>query len=143
MQVLTGSASLDTDRARSARLAIGALGACAVVALVDPGEPGRYPPCPTAALLGWDCPVCGTLRGAHALARGRVGDALDHNVLLVLAVPLVAVVWWGWVRHAVGRPIRPFRWSPAATMMSLVAVAAFALLRNLPIAGLSWLGSSA
>lgn len=132
-----------SERTGRASLAMGAVAGCALLALVDPAEGGVYPTCPTRAVLGIDCPACGTLRGLHALARGNVGAALDHNLLLVLAVPIGAIIWWRWVRAAIGRQTRPValpRWAPAA----LIAVAAvFAIVRNLPISGLAWLDSAA
>lgn len=134
---------LGAARAGPARLALGALGGCALVALVDPNQAGRYPTCPTQALLGMDCPVCGTLRGLHALSRGRVVEALDHNVLLALAVPLGLIVWWRWVRGALGRPVAPMA-TPRWAVASAVALAAgFTVLRNLRWAPLAWLDSTA
>lgn len=117
---------------------------CALIALVDPDEGGRYPSCPTRALLGIDCPACGTLRGLHALSRGRPGVALDHNVLLVLAVPVGIVLWLGWVRSALGRPARssPRRQLPGWTVPAVVVLATlFTVARNLP--AFSWLASDA
>lgn len=133
--------STGTTRATAAGLAAGAVVGCATLALVDPGEPGRYPLCPTRALLGIDCPACGTLRGLHALLRGRPLDALGHNVLLAVAVPVGLVVWFGWLRAALGRP--GTSWTvPRWTLPVLVVTAvAFAILRNLPIAPFAWLHS--
>lgn len=130
-------------RATAAKLAVGSVCACAVVALVDPGSPGRYPPCPTSALLGFDCPACGTLRGIHALSRGRLATALDHNLLLALAVPLGLVAWWGWVRVAAGRAPWPVTWPRWALPAVMVVAVAFTLARNLPVDGLAWLASDA
>jgi hypothetical protein len=78
----------------------------------------------------------------HALTRGRVVDALDHNVLLALAVPLTAVVWLRWVLRAAGRAPRPFRVPAGALMMATVIAVAFAILRNVPISSLSWLDAA-
>lgn len=131
-----------TERTRSAALAVGSLGACAVLALVDPETSGRYPVCPTRAALGIDCPACGTLRGLHALSRGHLGQALDHNVLLLVAVPIGLLLWWQWVRTAVGRPARRSE-IPDWVVPATVAVAAiFMIVRNLPIHGLRWLDSA-
>jgi hypothetical protein len=122
-------------------MALGALCGCALVALVDPNEGGRYPTCPTRALLGIDCPACGTLRGLHALSRGQLTLALDHNVLLLLAVPIGAVVWLQWVRAALGRSVRPVA-IPSWVLPCLVVVGvAFSILRNLPSGPFAWLGS--
>jgi hypothetical protein len=134
-------ARLGEARALPATLAAGAVCAGALITLVDP-EGGPYPACPTRALLGIDCPACGTLRGLHALSRGRVTEALDHNLLLVLAVPLGLVAWWGWVRAAAGAPVeaRPMpRW---AIGLAIVVAVAFAIVRNLSLGGLAWLDSA-
>lgn len=82
------------------------------VRAVDPNEPGHYPACPTLALFGIDCPGCGGLRATHALAHGDLGAALDHNIGLVIAVPILAVLALRWiVRSWTGRPPPP----PSAT----------------------------
>jgi hypothetical protein len=134
---------LGPERAVPASLAVGAVWGCALIALVDPNDGGRYPACPTRALLGIDCPACGTLRGLHALSRGQLARALDHNILLVLAVPIGAAVWLQWVRSAVGRPARPVSW-PRWGIPCLVVVAfAFTVLRNVSGGPLGWLGSTA
>lgn len=134
---------LGPERAVPASLAIGALCGCALVALVDPANGGLYPVCPTRALLGIDCPACGTLRGLHALGRGRIVEALDHNLLLFLAVPIGALVWWYWLRAALGRPSRPIATPHWAIPALIVVAAVFAVARNLPIQSLSWLDSAA
>lgn len=134
---------LGAERGGPASLAIGAVCGCALIALVDPDDGGRFPVCPTRALLGIDCPACGTLRGLHALSRGNVGLALDHNLLLLLAVPIGAIVWLRWVASALGRepaPVQVPRW----VVPCLVVIAtAFAVVRNLPGGPLPWLDSAA
>jgi hypothetical protein len=132
-----------SERGTAASLAIGALCGCALVALVDPNDGGAYPTCPTRTLLGIDCPACGTLRGVYALGHGHVGRALDHNLLLLLAVPVGLVAWWGWVRGAIGRPSRPIALPRWALPTLIVVAGAFTVLRNLDVEGLSWLASSA
>jgi hypothetical protein len=137
------SRRLGPERAVPASLAIGAVCGCALIALVDPNEAGRYPTCPTRSLLGIDCPACGTLRGLHALSRGRVGEALDHNLLLLVAVPVGALMWWHWVRAAAGRPPRPVTMPRWVTPVAIVLASVFAVVRNLPIHQLAWLDSAA
>lgn len=128
-------------RARATGMALGAGVAVAVLAAVDP-ERGHYPACPTYALLGFDCPACGTMRGVHDLGRGRVLDALDHNLLLVAAVPFGAWLWWRWVRTALGQEPHP-RTAPQWALPALVAIAVgFAVLRNLPFGALEWLAAT-
>lgn len=113
----------------------GGAAALGYVAAVDPNEPGHYPLCPSLALLGIDCPGCGLTRGTHDLIQGDVAGALDHNILLVVVVPLTLVLWLGWVRRA---------WTghtPAVTagqqrrrtillVVGLVAALAFGVVRN-------------
>lgn len=136
------SPRVEPERATSATFALGALAGCAVVAIVDPAESGLYPVCPTRALLGVDCPVCGTLRGLHAISRGQLVGAASHNALLLVAVPVALAVWLRWVAGALGRhlelPAVP-RWvAPAAVTVAVV----FAIVRNMSQPALAWLGSS-
>ena len=131
------------QRITPAALAAGAVAGCVLVAAVDPNEGGPYPLCPTRALLDVDCPACGTLRGVHALLHGRIGTALDHNLLLALAVPIGVLLWVRLVLAAIGRrpgPLRVPAWVPVA---AFVVGGAFMLLRNLPVDSLDWLRSSA
>jgi hypothetical protein len=114
--------------------------ATAYIALVDPSGGGVYPLCPTR-LLGLDCPACGGLRGTHDLLHGRLGEALDHNLLLPGFLAFAALAFGLWLLPLVGRPagvLRPPRWAAAA---AIVLVAGFAVLRNLPLAGLEFLAS--
>lgn len=120
---------------RAAPLAALAAAAAAVtvVGAVDPEQSGHYPSCPFLALTGQFCPGCGGLRAVHALTRGDLGTAIDRNVLVVAAVPVLAVLWVRWLHQ----PTRAFRPPVAALWTLLVAVLAFWVLRNVP-AG-SWL----
>ena len=115
---------------------VGAVVALGYLAAVDPNEPGHYPVCPTQALLGVDCPGCGLMRGTHALVTGDVQGALDHNILLVVVVPLLAVLWVRWLRNA-WRGSTPavtreqFRRRNALMIGGLVVLLAFGVVRNL------------
>jgi hypothetical protein len=141
--VLTGALArrLGADRAAAAGLAIGTGLGATLIGVADP-HAGRYPACPSAALLGVDCPACGTLRGLHDLSRGRVVDALDHNLLLLIAVPLGVWVWWRWVRAALGRPVPAVRAPVWAVPVAVVGALAFTVVRNLPYDAVAWLGAS-
>lgn len=130
---------------------IGAMGAvalagCAYVAVYDPNTSGGiYPSCPFKMMTGLDCPGCGITRALHALVTGDVGRALDHNVLFVLALPVL--LWW-LVRGVIGstgrRPPAPlFAWRTWMTWTLVGTLAAFWALRNLPFGPLPWLASGA
>jgi hypothetical protein len=128
------------------RIAVAALplGALAYVAANDPSAAGRiYPPCPSQLVLGLDCPGCGGLRGTHALVHGDVLAALDHNVLLPFLLAACAYAAALVVAPLFGRRVRalrPPRWAAVAIAVALVA---FTVLRNLPVAGLEWMASGA
>jgi hypothetical protein len=113
------------------------------VALYDPsGSSALYPKCPFFALTGLDCPGCGITRALHALLTGDVGRALDHNVLFVLALPIVV---WAIVASAVRRaghhvPGPEVRWRPWSTVAAVVLVGGFWIVRNLP--DLHWLAAA-
>jgi hypothetical protein len=105
------------------------------LAAVDPNTPGHYPLCPTRALFGIDCPGCGALRGTHDLVTGNLAGALDHNVLLVVFVPLAVVLWARWARRAWRGETPPvsradFRRRTTVMITALVALLAFGIIRN-------------
>ncbi len=120
-------------------LAPAAVGAAAVagavtVAFVDPNEAGHYPTCPVLAVTGLWCPGCGTLRAVHALTRGDVATAVDLNALTVLLLPVLVLAWVGWLAVRLGRRPAPLRVPTWAGTTIAVAVPAFWVLRNLPVA---------
>lgn len=79
---------------------LGLVAATAYVRAVDPNVPGHYPGCPTQTFFGVDCAGCGGLRATHELANGNLPAALDHNVLVVIAAPIVIVLLVLWFRRA-------------------------------------------
>ena len=109
---------------------------CAAIWVGDPTTPhGPLPVCPTKALLGIDCPGCGSLRMMYSLMHGDLLAAARFNALgLVAAVLLVwAYVAWTYGRLK-GRRIASWqhhRWSAAVT---LFLVLAWFVLRNIPFA---------
>jgi hypothetical protein len=111
------------------------LAACGLVFAVDPNEPGHYPLCPTRALLGIDCPGCGLMRGTHDLLHGNIAGAVDHNLLIPVLVPLVLLLWLGWLKRA-RTGIRPavtrgqFRRRNRLLIIGLVLMLAFGVVRN-------------
>jgi hypothetical protein len=111
----------------------------AALALVD-ADSTSIPLCPLKATTGLDCPLCGGLRAVSALTRLRFAEALDHNVLFTVSVPLLVVGWVAWLVSAVrgkGAPQPPL-WASGLVLGLLVA---FAVARNLPY--YPWLASEA
>ena len=115
------------------------LASTAYIGLVDPGVPGHYPGCPFLAITGLDCPGCGGLRAVHSLAHGDVVAALDHNLLVVLAVPVVVTLWVLWFvrawrgRTLSGDPAVAVRRNRAVIGVGVLLLV-FWLVRNLPFA---------
>lgn len=121
------------------------LAAFAVVATVDPHEPGHYPVCPLLRYTGLLCPGCGGLRSAHSFAHGDLAAAFGCNALAVLGYVAFAVLWCGWLLRRVG-PLRGARRAPRrppgpavrlpgrrSTWWALgLLVVVFTLVRNLP-----------
>jgi len=108
----------------------------ALVAVVDPNEPGHYPTCPFLALTGLYCPGCGSLRAAHALTRGDVATSAGDNILFTLGLPLAVLLWGRWLYvRAKGRPapVLPAPGTrPALWVAGLAVLVLFGVVRNLP-----------
>ena len=119
-------------------LLVGALaaGACAAVWIGDPTTPGGpLPLCPTKALLGVDCPGCGTLRMIYSLLHGDLFAAVKFNAVALVALGFLAVAYGTWTYGRVtGRQIigwQHHRWAPP---IALALVAVWFVVRNLPFA---------
>lgn len=115
--------------------------ACAAIWIGDPTSPhGPLPVCPTKALLGIDCPGCGSLRMLYSLMHGNVLAAARFNTLGLAAVVLLVWAYLAWTYgRATGRRIRSWqhwRWSP---MVALCLVMAWFVVRNIPVAPFNWL----
>ncbi|MGI8793867.1 MAG: DUF2752 domain-containing protein [Acidimicrobiales bacterium] len=94
--------------------------------------------CPLLALTGLDCPFCGGTRATLQLAQGDVAAALDFNLVWVLVAPLVAYLVGAWVLARLGGPRLPaFVITPRVQRAAFVALLAFMVVRNLPIAPFS------
>jgi Protein of unknown function (DUF2752) len=117
-------------------VAAGAGLVCAAVWIGDPTTPGGpLPVCPTKALLGIDCPGCGTLRMLYSVLHGDLMAAVKFNALALIALVLLIFAFGAWTYgRVVGRRIwswQHYRWSAAVT---LVLVSVWFVLRNLPFA---------
>jgi len=121
--------------------AIAAAG-CAYVGLMNPNESSAYPQCPLRAVTGWDCPGCGLTRSVYALMHGDAWQAIDHNVLAIVLLPLAILAFARWTATRVGysTPRIP-RWRPWMSVVAGVAVISFLVARNLP--GLEYLRATA
>lgn len=60
-------------------------------AFYDPSAVSFFPRCPFYVLTGWYCPGCGSQRALHSLLHGKIGQAVNFNLMLVLYLPLITV----------------------------------------------------
>ena len=109
---------------------------CAATWVGDPTTPNRpLPVCPTKALLGIDCPGCGSLRMLYSLMHGNLMAAATFNALGLAA--LVLLVWaylvWTYGRLT-GRRIRSWQHQRWSAMVTLSLVVAWFVVRNIPFA---------
>jgi hypothetical protein len=87
--------SLRSDSMRVRRRRVGVLAGILFLAVLfhyDPASSAFYPPCLFKTFLGVQCPGCGSLRAAHHLLHGNIGQAWALNKPLLIALPLAAVV---------------------------------------------------
>lgn len=131
------------DRRRALReplgLAAAGLAVVAVGAWVAP-RLGIAVSCPSLAIFGVYCPLCGGTRSVRALARGDLGGMVRHNALVPVLVVLAVWTWSAWTARRVG-----WRWIPAVPAPRVVAATLgvvallYGILRNLPGEPWSWL----
>lgn len=95
-----------------------------------------YPRCTFHQVTGCLCPGCGGLRAGHALLHGRWAEAARCNLLLVIALPAMAVVALGQWRNGSART-----WAPGARAVWWIfgITTVFTVLRNLPVDASGWL----
>ena len=109
---------------------------CGAVWLGDPTTPGGpLPVCPTKALLGIDCPGCGSLRMLYSLLHGDVFAASRYNFVGLISVFFLLWAYGAWTYgRFVDRRITSWqhhRWAAAA---ALAVVSVWFVIRNVPIA---------
>jgi hypothetical protein len=123
------------------------LGGCIAIGIANPGDDG-VPLCWSRSVFGVDCPFCGGLRATNSLVRGDFGAALDHNVVLAVAMPVAVLmwIWWTWKSWRGDDLSTPAR-NGSPVWISVVAgvlLVAFGVIRNFSSAGwMRWLHSDA
>jgi hypothetical protein len=108
--------------------------ACAAIWVGDPTTPhGPLPVCPTKALLGIDCPGCGTMRMLYSLMHGNLLAAARFNAVALVALVLLVWAYLAWTYgRATGRRIRSWQHHRWAAVVALVVAVAWFVVRNIP-----------
>jgi hypothetical protein len=125
--VRTALSSIPAAQRRAAGVLVVAL---AGDQLLDPDH-NHVPLCPLHALTGIWCPFCGGLRSAFELTRLHARAALQDNIFVVGAAPIV-LAWWidATLRARRGQRRRTVPRAAVAVIVALALV--FTVVRNLP-----------
>jgi len=93
------------------------------------------PVCPTKALLGIDCPGCGSMRMLYSLMHGDFSAALHFNAVGLVALVLLAWSYGAWTYgRVVGRRITSWHHRGWAAPAVLTVMCIWFVIRNVPIA---------
>ena len=94
-----------------------------------------FPRCPFYFFTGFYCPGCGSQRAVSSLLHGQIVPALKFNILLIAFLPLLAYSATVNVLNVFNKKqlTTPVFYSPLFVKLVLIAVLAFAVLRNIPI----------
>lgn len=110
----------------------------------NPAEASVFPPCLFYRATGFHCPGCGSQRAAHQLLHGELRQAARHNLLLVLALPLLLCTGVVSLTNGFRKKKTDLAFLSSRTFLfcALAVVLAFGLLRNLPFAPFLYLAPS-
>ena len=106
--------------------------AIALYFMFDPEDTSNpFPKCPFFALTGWKCPGCGLQRAVHDLLHLDIAGAAHHNMLLVVALPVVCFFFY--VESMKSKLPRLYALAnhPATTIVLVTIALAWWLLRNI------------
>ncbi len=134
--MVTRHASVSSSLAAPLAVAASTVLVCAAVWVGDPTTPhGPLPVCPTKALLGIDCPGCGSLRMLYSLLHGDLVAAARFNALGLAALVLLVWAYLAWTYgRVVGRRIRGWQHHHRSAAVTLALVTVWFVVRNIPFA---------
>ena len=127
-------ARLTATRSSAATLLGLLAGLSALVLVRSPLENTIFPPCPLHATTGLWCPGCGATRASYLLLKGDVIGALHFNALWVVMAPFALYQAVAFAGEAFGVSwLRRVTLTRSLSIGILVSMAAFFVVRNLPI----------
>lgn len=89
-------------------------------------------PCPTKALLGINCPGCGTARMIYSVMHLDIGAAIRYNAVMLVLLALLGWSWVSWFGRTLGKRIPDWlNWKYAGQAVAGVMILWF-VLRILP-----------
>jgi hypothetical protein len=102
---------------------------------VDARRSHLFPACPFFTLTHLYCPGCGSQRAVSALLHGKLIEAINYNVMLVISVPLILYSAFVSVSNLFREKpiIQKIFYSPVFVRIFLVAVVLFGVLRNIHV----------
>lgn len=103
------------------------------VAAADPATPGGViPVCPTKAVLGINCPGCGSMRMIQCLTQLRFSDAVRYNAMGLFFVLLLIWSWVAWLAKTCGKELPDWLHWRFAPHFVLVLTSIWFIVRLLP-----------
>lgn len=124
---------IDLKNRRSITLIAAAIAAAILIVVYGAIDPAGhfFPRCPFRMLTGFDCPGCGSQRAIHCLLNGDIAGAWSYNAMLVVAIPVLAVLFAASaMRDRCPRFYKTVN-SPAVIYTIFAAIILWWLLRNL------------
>lgn len=102
-----------------------------------PGNNKYYPPCVFKKMTGYDCAGCGSTRACYHLLHGNMKQAANHNSLLLLLMPVMAIG----LAHTLSGRLSVLWQKINKPLFFLILLLIFWVTRNIPIYPLYWLHS--
>jgi len=124
---------LSNEKFYSAAVLVSAAVLLIVFYFFDPTGYKYYPPCYFRAATGYYCPGCGGMRGTHLLLHGNFIEALKHNLLIFLFIPVFAYyVFTRFVFLFFNIKLPFFNPSITVVIIASILIVIYGVLRNLP-----------
>lgn len=101
---------------------------------------GLFPKCFFNAATGLHCPGCGSQRATHDLLHLRIGDALKHNLMIIIiAIVLIAKGYAYLSKKYFTKYYYNLGHSSRFTIILIVIVFGYWIIRNIPVAPFHYL----